>query len=108
MLLHFFSIAAFSFVQNGDQTEINQKDATGKKQGKWIYFGKDRPAEGVPLDGKIEEGTFVDDRKEGFWIKFYQDGVTPKIKGFYINNRPQGDFIKYHPNGKIKEQGNIY
>lgn len=108
VLLFLFTSTSFSIIQNGDQTEINQKDATGKKQGKWIYFGKDRPSEGVPLDGKIEEGTFVDDRKEGFWIKFYQDGVTPKVKGFYINNRPQGEFIKYHPNGKVKERGNFY
>lgn len=103
-----FTSFSFSFNQNTDQPEINQKDAEGKKQGKWVYFGKDRPAEGIPSDGKIEEGTFVDDRKEGFWIKFYQDGVTPKVKGFYVNNRPQGDFIKYHSNGKTKERGNFY
>ena len=108
VLLFLFTSSSISINQNGDQTKINQRDAEGKKQGKWIYFGKDRLAEGVSLEGKIEEGTFVDDRKQGFWITFYQDGVTPKVKGFYVNNRPQGEFIKYYPNGKVKERGNFY
>ncbi len=85
--------------------KINQKDSEGKKQGRWIYFGKDRPQEGYPADGKIEEGPYVDDRKEGTWIKYHTDGVTPKLKGEYKNNRPEGDYVKIYPNGKVKEVG---
>lgn len=85
--------------------KINQKDREGKKQGKWIVFGKDRPEEGYPSDGKIEEGAYKDDRKEGLWIKYHNDGVTPKLKGEFVNNRPQGEYIKLYPNGKIKEKG---
>lgn len=85
--------------------KINQKDSQGKKQGKWIYFGKDRPQEGYPAEGKVEEGPYVDDRKEGLWTKYHNDGVTPKLKGEYHNNRPEGTYVKYFPNGKVKEQG---
>ena len=85
--------------------KINKKDSQGRKQGKWIYFGKDRPQEGYPADGKIEEGPYVDDRKEGSWTKYHMDGVTPKIKGEYRNNRPEGSFVKYYPNGKPREVG---
>lgn len=85
--------------------KINRKDAEGKKQGRWIYFGKDRPQEGYPADGKIEEGDYKDDRKEGVWIKYHNDGATPKLKGEYVNNRPQGPYVKFYPNGKVKEQG---
>jgi antitoxin component YwqK of YwqJK toxin-antitoxin module len=84
---------------------INQIGSDGKKQGKWIYYGKDRPQEGYPLNGKIEEGVYKDDRKDGVWIKYYNDGVTPKLKGEYANNRPNGKYTKYHMNGKIKEKG---
>ncbi|MCE3295659.1 MAG: hypothetical protein K0R65_1373 [Crocinitomicaceae bacterium] len=87
--------------------KINQKDANGKKQGKWIYYGKDRPEEGYPMEGKIEEGPYKDDRKEGIWIKYHNDGVTPKLKGMYVNNRPKGYYTKFHANGKIKEQGSF-
>ncbi len=89
-------------VQNPD---INKKDSEGRKQGHWIYYGKDRPQEGYPADGMIEEGDYKDDRKEGQWVKYYNDGSTPKLKGEYVNNRPQGPYVKYYANGKIKEQG---
>jgi len=85
--------------------KVNKTDKEGKKQGKWIYFGKDRPDAGYPDNGKIEEGTFQDDRKEGYWTKYYNDGKTPKLKGEYENNRPKGNYVKYFENGKIKEQG---
>lgn len=97
---------SFDFITNQDD-KINKKDASGKKQGKWIYFGKDRPEEGYPMEGKIEEGPYKDDRKEGVWIKYHNDGVTPKLKGTYVNHRANGPFVKYHPNGKIKEAGNF-
>ena len=85
--------------------KVNKKDETGKKQGKWVYFGKDRPNAGYPEKGKVEEGEYKNDRKEGFWVKYHYDGKTPKLKGEYIFNRPKGDFIKYHENGKVKEIG---
>jgi antitoxin component YwqK of YwqJK toxin-antitoxin module len=85
--------------------DINKKDSEGRKQGKWVYYGKDRPKEGYPAEGKIEEGYYKDDRKEGWWIKYHNDGVTPKLKGEYVNNRPQGSYFKYYANGKIQEQG---
>lgn len=85
--------------------KVNQKSADGKKQGKWIYLGKDRPEEGYPANGKIEEGPYVDDRKEGTWIKYHNDGVTPKLKGEFHNNRPDGEYVKLYPNGKVREMG---
>lgn len=110
-LLLMISFTAFGYTINEveivDQTdlEINQKDERGRKQGKWIFFGKDQPNKGFPLDGKISEGPFKNDRKEGRWIMYHFDGKTPKIEGDYINNRPNGSFIKYHPNGKVEEIG---
>lgn len=88
--------------QEGKQNGYTDKNG---KQGKWIYYGKDRPEAGIPAEGKVEEGNYKDDRKEGIWIKYHNDGVTPKLKGEYENNRPKGSYIKYHANGKIKEMG---
>lgn len=91
--------------EDGDQDgKINQK-VDGRKQGKWVYFGKDRPAEGYPPDGKVEEGNYIDDRREGVWIKYYNDGVTPKLKGEYKNNRPEGPYVKINPKGIVIERG---
>jgi antitoxin component YwqK of YwqJK toxin-antitoxin module len=91
--------------QQDESKKINQKDKNGLKQGYWIYYGKDRPEAGIPPSGKVEEGPYEDDRKEGLWIKYHNDGETPRIKGTYINNRPQGFYQKMHPNGKLKEEG---
>ncbi|WP_343747061.1 hypothetical protein [Fluviicola sp.] len=92
--------------------KINVTDEKGRKQGKWIYYGKDRPESGIPSNGKVEEGKYIDDRKEGVWVKYHNDGVTPSLKGTYENNRPKGQFTRYWPNGEIKEKGifekNIY
>jgi len=85
--------------------EINQTDATGRKQGNWIYYGKDRPELGYPADGKVEEGTYVNDRKEGIWTKYHADGKTPKIIGEYGNNRPMKQYRKFYENGQLKEIG---
>lgn len=88
-----------------DDPKINQKDEEGKKQGKWIFFGKDQPEKGYPMEGKISEGTYKNDRKNGRWTMYYKDGETPKIEGEFVNNRPNGPFVRYHPNGQIKEMG---
>ncbi|MEX1192448.1 MAG: hypothetical protein WED10_04710 [Brumimicrobium sp.] len=111
-LITIFGIACYSFASNNivadeeqDEPKLNQKDESGKKQGKWIFFGKDQPEKGYPMEGKISEGTFKDDRKDGRWIMYYKDGETPKTEGNFVNNRPNGPFTKYHPNGTVKEQG---
>ncbi|TNE73804.1 MAG: hypothetical protein EP333_06390 [Bacteroidetes bacterium] len=100
--LLFSSFAGVTPDQGG---EINQKDSQGRKQGKWVYFGKDRPTAGYPAEGKIEEGPYKDDRKEGLWVKYHNDGSTPKLKGEYKNNRPSGSYTKYYPDGKVREVG---
>lgn len=106
ILFGVFSAPVMALETNGDQDgKSNKTDPDGKKQGKWVYYGKDRPAEGYPVEGKIEEGPYKDDRKEGTWIKYYNDGVTPKLKGEYKNNRPEGPYVKINPKGIIIEKG---
>ena len=106
LFLGFLSINSEALAFDQDE-KLNKTDSEGKKQGKWIYFGRDRPEEGYPANGKIEEGPYKDDRREGMWIKYHNDGVTPRLKGDYVNNRPQGSYVKFHPNGKIKEKGSF-
>lgn len=84
---------------------LNQKDENGNKQGHWIYYGADRPEAMIPPEGKVEEGNYTNDRKEGVWIKYHEDGVTPKLIGQYEKNRPKGNYEKYYPNGQLKEFG---
>jgi antitoxin component YwqK of YwqJK toxin-antitoxin module len=96
----FFGLGTFVFSQN-------LKDGNGKRSGKWVFMGIDRPNLGFPKDGKVEEGHFVKGRKEGVWIKYHKDGKTISLKGNYTNNRPEGDYKRYFKNGKLKESGSF-
>ena len=114
--LLFFILSSFFTVQASPITDqdgkVNVTDEKGRKQGRWVFLGKDRPDSGVPATGKVEEGKYVDDRKEGIWIKYHTDGITPALKGNYENNRPKGQYTRYWSNGQVKEKGvfekNIY
>lgn len=106
-----FFLLLFTVVEASPITDqdgkLNVTDANGKKQGKWVYYGKDRPDSGVPASGKVEEGKFIDDRKEGVWIKYHLDGTTPALKGTYEHHRPKGEYTRFWPNGQVKEKGSI-
>lgn len=97
--------ASMTYAGDDQGGDINKTDESGRKQGKWVYLGKDRPTAGYPSEGKIEEGPYIDDRKEGTWIKYHNDGVTPKLKGEYTNNRPSGAYTKFYADGTTRETG---
>lgn len=112
MALKAFFLLLLSLVLNvpvllasADQGGLNETDPQGRKQGKWVFLGKDRPTLGYPENGKIEEGSYIDNRKEGVWVKYHNDGVTPKLKGEYKNNRPSGAYTKLYPDGTVQETG---
>jgi antitoxin component YwqK of YwqJK toxin-antitoxin module len=85
----------------------NKKDVHGKRTGKWIYTGADKPSSGISKTGKVEEGIYLEGRKEGIWTKYHKDGKTPKLKGNYSNNRPEGSFSRFYSNGQLMEQGSF-
>ena len=84
----------------------NKRNADGQRHGKWVFTGKDFPNKQLPKTQKVEEGYYVNGRKEGIWTKFFADGGV-QLKGTYNNNRPEGPFTRYYPNGKIAEQGDF-
>lgn len=108
VLLTVLNFAFFGLANNGEDekttSQINTTDEKGRKQGKWILLGKDKPELGYPSDGKISEGDYLNDRKNGTWIIYFKDGVTPKVIGEFVNNRPNGSFQKFYPNGNLKEE----
>lgn len=86
-------------------TAPNVRDANNLKQGHWCFYGRDMPEKGYPTDGKIEEGIFKDDKKNGEWIMYHKDGKTPRTKGMFENGRPKGAYVKYYENGGVMEEG---
>lgn len=89
-------------VHNGDT--INYKDPNGLKQRKWVIFNAVKRLPGYKPDQKVEEGPYVNSRKEGIWKKFFANGNV-KDEITYRMNRPNGVYKVYYDNGKIQEQG---
>ncbi len=84
---------------------LNKIDGEGKKQGKWILFGRHKPGTCYQNEQKVEEGKYADNRKTGTWVEFYCNG-NMRNKLTFVNGRPDGYAIMFHENGKISEEGN--
>ncbi len=82
----------------------NKYDSKGNKTGKWVFKGKDHPKSGYGENLKVEEGNFINGRKEGIWMKYHKDGRTIKLKGNYSNNRPAGFYVRYFRNAKKQQE----
>jgi antitoxin component YwqK of YwqJK toxin-antitoxin module len=95
-----FIVFFWLFYTNVVGQPLNQKDANGKKTGKWLIYQKGSKK-------VFEEGNFVNGRKEGVWKRYFSDGITVMIESNYRNNRPSGTYTKFYQNGKLKERGSL-
>lgn len=83
---------------------INYTDVAGKKQGKWVLFGKHKPNTCFASNQKAEEGAYKENRKTGVWMEYFCNG-NAKNKITFVNGRPDGYAIVYYENGKVQEEG---
>jgi antitoxin component YwqK of YwqJK toxin-antitoxin module len=67
------------------------------RNGKWKEFNK----HGV----LIAEGVYINDKKHGAWIEYYDYSGSKMIEEDYENGVQHGRFISYHPNGQIFSKG---
>ncbi len=92
------------------------------KHGKWEYFSEKNSAlileenyDNGLLVGKstvynpdnkfvIEEVEYVDGKKHGAYIQYYDNGVM-MVKASYSNDKLDGDYTAYYYNGNVKEEG---
>ncbi|MGZ3899989.1 MAG: toxin-antitoxin system YwqK family antitoxin [Bacteroidia bacterium] len=94
----------YEFMPGSTKDTINYTDVGGKKQGKWILFGKHKPNTCYAATQKAEEGLYKENRKTGVWMEYYCNGNT-KNKVTFVNGRPDGYAIVYYENGKVQEEG---
>lgn len=103
LIYTFNSIAQTSKVINGET--VNVIDENNKRQGKWLIAARPKVDVGYAAGEIVEEGNYVNTRKEGFWKKYYPGGKL-KSEIFYVGSRPKGAYTLYYENGQIEEQGN--
>jgi len=92
-----------SFEMSGNDT-INRIDMNNLKQGHWIYYGKDKRLPNYADDQIVEEGEYIDNRKNGIWKKYFDNGKLQN-EITYKNSRPNGHAKIYYKNGNLKEEG---
>ena len=93
----------WEFIPNTTDT-INYVDVVGRKQGKWILYGKHKQNNCYAPTQKVEEGLYKENRKVGTWMEYFCNGNT-KTKVTFVNGRPDGYAIMYYENGKVQEEG---
>lgn len=84
---------------------INFIDGVGKKQGKWILYGKHKPGLCYAPTQVAESGKYQENRKTGEWLEYFCNGNIKNQVNF-VNGRQDGKAAIYYENGKIKEEGN--
>jgi len=99
------SMSSFCSAQTSVETNRqNYTDDNGHRQGYWKIYGAMSVEEGYKKDAIVEEGAYVDNKRQGLWKKYYPNGeVRSEIN--YESNRPFGDYKVFHANGKLEEKG---
>lgn len=83
---------------------INSTDASGQRQGFWQIKNSEKNLPGYEPDQIVEEGRFVNGKKEGVWKQYYpNDKLKSEIT--YVNNIPNGYSKFYYKNGNVSEEG---
>lgn len=97
-LIFLFLIIICSFIYLSAQDLLNQFDANGHKQGKWV---------GKYPNGKIRyEGSFTNDKPSGEWKRFHENG---KIKAHLVHlfNTDKVTAELYDGDGVLYAKGNF-
>lgn len=68
------------------KSQLNNIDANGKRQGKWIIYGKMSGNAAYGPTDKVEEGNYIDDKKEGLW-KEYNPNESLKREVYYKDGK---------------------
>ena len=94
----FILLSAFIINGYGQNDTLNKKDENGLKQGYWIVYFPDNPAQ-IKTEGK-----YVDNKKQGVWKTYFPSGQI-KQEITFVNNRPNGYAKIYYEDGKVSEEG---
>ena len=119
LLYLFFIINLFTFSQVNKSPykdfdihlgdTINRVDKKDLKQGRWIYFGKDKKGWTHRLFNSkqiVEEGFYINNKKNKTWKTYHH---TNKLKSemTYLNDLPKGIARFFNTDGKIMLEGDI-
>lgn len=83
---------------------INNIDDQGMRQGYWRLTGGLLNEPDYRKDQVVEEGNYLDNKRNGIWKKYYPSG-TLRSEITYENNHPRGKYTIFYENGTPEETG---
>jgi antitoxin component YwqK of YwqJK toxin-antitoxin module len=89
-------------IEKGDT--INRRDAGDQRQGLWKIYNRDGKFKGYNDGQLVEEGEYVNNKKNGVWTKYYPEG-TKKHELTFVNNVANGYAKIYYRSGQLQEEG---
>lgn len=96
-----------SFCRLYSQEPVNVRNENGK-QGKWVYFGKDRPESKYPDSAKVSIKHLPINNINCLEVNYYKTNNSLQSKIYYVNGKHEGEYELYWSNGFIKEKGTFY
>lgn len=106
-VLIFLLLSISAFPQTSETykgKQVNAKDASGQKQGPWVILNTEGKFPGFEEGQLEEEGSYLDNKKIGIWIKYYPNG-NKKHELTFTNNQPNGYAKFYYKDGLLQEEG---
>ncbi|MES2557523.1 MAG: hypothetical protein V4604_15315 [Bacteroidota bacterium] len=109
LLLLTLLLLSVGFAQASDlktKTSRNHVNASGEREGFWVVTKDNDPILNDQAV-KYKEGSYKNGRKEGVWITYYEDGVTPRLIGEYADNRPAGTYFRFDKKGELVQASSV-
>ncbi|ASS48241.1 MAG: hypothetical protein A3D31_19005 [Candidatus Fluviicola riflensis] len=109
LLLLTLLLLSVGFVQAHDlkaKASRNHLNASGEREGFWVVSRDNDPIVD-DQELKYKEGSYKNGRKEGVWITYYEDGVTPRLIGEYADNRPAGTYFRFDRKGELVQASSV-
>lgn len=83
---------------------INRVDLNNMRQGPWKVLGDMSDDARYSPNSVVEEGKYINNKKDGLWISYYPSGKEHTIIT-YISNKPNGAYKIFYENGQLEEEG---
>ena len=103
-LFYIVNVKSQTFNVTSDGDTVNIIDANNLKQGQWVILGIDIKKAGYKRDQLVESGIYKDDKKNGKWIEYYENGNI-RSEVTYLNGEPNGYAKLYYDSGTPSEEG---
>jgi len=103
------SICGFSYAGGLRASDtLNKLNRSGEREGWWVLTKENDPVNGNNGNQmKLKEGRYINGRKNGVWITYYEDGKTPRLIGEYSDNRPSGSYFRFDRKGDLQQASAI-